>query len=85
LARAFCRRFPVFISLAKWRCIHLYHHQYTHTIDDPDRAIYARYPLRSRKFVRLLILDLCALNVLSTLKYFIDLPFGGMKDFNRRF
>ena len=84
LAR-FAAGFPVFISLAKWRFIHLYHHQYTHTIDDPDRAIYARYPLRSRKFVRLLILDLCALNVLSTLKYFIDLPFGGMKDFNRRF
>ncbi len=67
LAR-FAAGFPVFISLAKWRFIHLYHHQYTHTVDDPDRAIFARYPLRSRKFVRLLILDLCALNVLSTLK-----------------
>jgi fatty acid desaturase len=34
--------------------------------------------------VRLLLRDFCGLNVFSTLKYFIDLPFG-MKDFNRRF
>lgn len=83
LAR-FAAGFPVFISLAKWRFLHLYHHQYTHTADDPDRAIFARYPLESQKFVRLLLRDVCGLNVLSTLKYFIDLPFG-MKDFNRRF
>jgi len=83
LAR-FTAGFPVFISLAKWRFIHLYHHQYTHTMDDPDRAIFARYPLSSQKFIRLLLRDLCGLNVFSTLKYFIDLPFG-MKDFNRRF
>jgi len=83
LAR-FLAGFPVFISLAKWRFIHLYHHQYTHTTDDPDRAIFARYPLGSKKFLRLLLRDLCGLNVLSTLKYFIDLPFG-MKDFNGRF
>jgi fatty acid desaturase len=83
LAR-FAAGFPVFISLAKWRFIHLYHHQHTHTIDDPDRAIFARYPLGNQKFVRLLLRDMCGLNVFSTLKYFIDLPFG-MKDFNRRF
>ncbi len=83
LAR-FVAAFPVFISLAKWRFIHLYHHQYTHTAQDPDRAIFARYPLARQKFVRLLLRDVCGLNVLSTLKYFIDLPFG-MKDFNRRF
>ena len=83
LAR-FTAGFPVFISLAKWRFIHLYHHQYTHTADDPDRAIFARYPLESQEFVRLLLRDLCGLNVFSTWKYFIDLPFG-MKDFNRRF
>ncbi len=83
LAR-FLAGFPVFISLAKWRFIHLYHHQHTHTVDDPDRAIFARYPVGSKKFLRLLLRDLCGLNVLSTLKYFIDLPFG-MKDFNRRF
>jgi fatty acid desaturase len=76
--------FPVFISLAKWRFIHLYHHQYTHTADDPDRAIYARYPLESKKFLRLLIRDLCGLNVISTLKYFIDIPFV-TASFNRRF
>lgn len=75
---------PVFISLAKWRFIHLYHHQYTHTADDPDRAIYARYPLASQKFHRLLLRDLCGFNVLSTLKYFIDIPFVTEK-FNRRF
>jgi fatty acid desaturase len=83
LAR-FLAGFPVFISLAKWRFIHLYHHQYTHTGDDPDRAIFARYPLAQEKFVRLLMQDFCGFNVLSTVKYFIDLPFG-MKDFNRRF
>ena len=83
LAR-FLAGFPVFISLAKWRFIHLYHHQYTHTVNDPDRAIFARYPVGSKKFLRLLLRDLCGLNVLSTLKYFIDLPFG-MTDFNRRF
>ena len=83
LAR-FAAGFPVFISLSKWRFIHLYHHQYTHTENDPDRAIFARYPLESRKFFRLLLRDLSGLNVLSTLRYFIDLPFG-MKDFNRRF
>lgn len=76
--------FPVFISLAKWRFIHLYHHQYTHTADDPDRAIYARYPLAGRKFFRLLLLDVCGLNVISTLKYFIDIPFVSAS-FNRRF
>src|SRR5690606_32200433 len=76
--------FPVFISLAKWRLIHLYHHQYTHTADDPDRAIYARYPLAGRKFFRLLLRDVCGLNVVSTLKYFIDVPFISAS-FNRRF
>ena len=76
--------FPVFISLAKWRFIHLYHHQYTHTADDPDRAIYARYPLAQPKLCRLLLRDVCGLNVISTLKYFIDLPFL-TADFNRRF
>jgi fatty acid desaturase len=75
---------PVFISLAKWRFIHLYHHQYTHTADDPDRAIYARYPLTRWKFLSLLLRDLCGLNVISTVKYFIDLPFGA-ETFNRRF
>ena len=76
--------FPMFISLAKWRFIHLYHHQYTHTADDPDRAIYARYPLVNKKFLRLLLRDLCGLNMVTTLKYFIDLPFIG-PSFNRRF
>jgi fatty acid desaturase len=76
--------FSVFISLAKWRFIHLYHHQYTYTAQDPDRAIFARYPLARHKFVRLLLCDICGLNVFSTLKYFIDFPFG-MADFNRRF
>jgi fatty acid desaturase len=76
--------FPVFISLAKWRFIHLYHHQYTHTADDPDRAIYARYPLGSKKFLRLLLRDVCGLNVVTTLKYFIDIPLR-TRDFNRRF
>lgn len=83
LAR-FVAAFPVFISLAKWRFIHLYHHQYTHTFQDPDRAIFARYPLVRQKLIGLLLRDVCGLNVFSTLKYFIDLPFG-MKDFNRRF
>lgn len=83
LAR-FVAGFPVFISLAKWRFVHLYHHQYTHTADDPDRAIFARYPVGRQKFVRLLIRDLCGLNVLSTAKYFVDLPFA-TRDFNRRF
>jgi len=63
--------FPVFISLAKWRFIHLYHHQFTQTAHDPDRAIYARYPLGSRKFFRLLLRDVCGMNVLTTLKYFL--------------
>ncbi len=76
--------FPVFISLAKWRFIHLYHHQYTHTANDPDRAIYARYPLAEQKFKRLLLRDLCGMNVFSTLKYFIDIPFA-THGFNRRF
>ncbi|MBM4256970.1 MAG: hypothetical protein FJ147_13870 [Deltaproteobacteria bacterium] len=83
LAR-FAAGFPVFISLAKWRFIHLYHHQHTHTEHDPDRAIFVRYPLDRLKFMHLLGRDLCGVNVFSTLKYFIDLPFG-MKDFNRRF
>jgi fatty acid desaturase len=76
--------FPVFISLAKWRFIHLYHHQFTQTANDPDRAIYARYPLGSRKFFRLLLRDVCGMNVLTTLKYFIDLPLV-TPEFNRRF
>ncbi len=76
--------FPVFTSLAKWRLIHLYHHQYTHTAADPDRAIYARYPLNSRKFQRLLLRDLCGLNVITTLKYFMDVPLIA-REFNRRF
>lgn len=76
--------FPVFISLAKWRFIHLYHHQYTQTANDPDRAIYARYPLAEQKFKRLLLGDLCGVNVFSTLKYFIDIPFA-TQAFNRRF
>ncbi len=76
--------FPVFISLAKWRFIHLYHHQHTQTTDDPDRAIYARYPLGGRQFFRMLLRDVCGLNVLATLKYFIDLPLV-TPAFNRRF
>ena len=76
--------FPIFISLSKWRFIHLYHHQYTHTKDDPDRAIYARYPIGSRKFWSLLLQDVCGINVVNTLKYFIDLPFVS-KSFNRNF
>ena len=76
--------FPVFISLAKWRFIHLYHHQYTQTAEDPDRAIYARYPLGGRQFFRMLLRDVCGLNVLTTLKYFIDLPLV-TPTFNRRF
>ena len=76
--------FPVFISLAKWRFIHLCHHQHTHTADDPDRAIYARYPLAASAWWRLLARDVCGLNLVSTLKYFIDLPYV-TADFNRRF
>lgn len=76
--------FPVFISLSKWRFIHLYHHQAPHTADDPDRAIYARYPLERQKFLRLLLRDLSGLNVLATLKYFMDVPFTA-RAFNRRF
>jgi fatty acid desaturase len=75
---------PVFISLAKWRFIHLYHHQYTYTADDPDRVIYARYPLGSKKFLRLLLRDVGGLNVIATLKYFVDIPLV-TSDFNRRF
>lgn len=76
--------YPVWISLAKWRFIHLYHHQYTHTAEDPDRAIYARYPLTSKKLLHLLLRDLCGLNVIATLKYFIDIPLL-TPAFNRRF
>ena len=76
--------FPVFISLAKWRFIHLSHHQYTHTADDPDRTIYARYPLAASAWWRLLVRDGCGANILSTLKYFIDIP-GVTARFNRRF
>lgn len=76
--------FPVFTSLAKWRFIHLYHHQSPHTADDPDRAIYARYPIARKKFLHVLLRDLCGLNVISTLKYFMDVPFVG-RAFNRRF
>ncbi|MBI3246485.1 MAG: fatty acid desaturase family protein [Deltaproteobacteria bacterium] len=83
LARFFAA-FPVFISLAKWRFIHLYHHQHTHTAEDPDRAIYARYPLNRQKFRQLLLRDVCGLNVFSTLKYFIDIPLV-TAEFNRRF
>ncbi|MGE0821034.1 MAG: fatty acid desaturase family protein [Candidatus Binatia bacterium] len=80
----FVAAFPIFISLSKWRFIHLYHHQYTHTAADPDRAIYGRYPLTRTKFFRVLVRDTCGLNVIATLKYFIDIPFLG-KGFNRRF
>lgn len=76
--------FPVFISLSKWAFIHLQHHRHTHTADDPDRAIYARYPLATKKFRCLLLRDVCGLNVISTLKYFADVPFV-TKQFNRRF
>jgi fatty acid desaturase len=76
--------FPVFTSLSKWRFIHLYHHQAPHTADDPDRAIYARYPLERRKFLRVLLRDLSGLNVPATLKYFMDVPFVA-RAFNRRF
>lgn len=76
--------FPVFISLSKWAFIHLRHHRHTHTADDPDRAIYARYPLAAKKFRRLLLRDVCGLNVISTLKYFADVPFVTGR-FNRRF
>lgn len=76
--------FPVFISLSKWAFIHLRHHRHTHTADDPDRAIYARYPLAAKKFRRLLLRDVCGLNVISTLKYFADVPFV-TGQFNRRF
>jgi fatty acid desaturase len=76
--------FPVLISLAKWRFIHLYHHQYTQTTDDPDRAIYARYPLTWAKAKHLLLRDACGRNVIPTLKYFLDLPFVTAA-FNRRF
>ncbi len=76
--------FPVFISLSKWAFIHLQHHRHTHTADDPDRAIYARYPLAAKKLRRLLLRDVCGLNVVSTLKYFADVPFV-TGQFNRRF
>ena len=65
--------FPVFISLSKWRFIHLYHHQYTHTKDDPTGPSMPVTP-GSGAFRRLLVRDVCGLNVISTLKYFIDLP-----------
>lgn len=76
--------FPVFISLSKWKFIHLFHHQFTHTDLDPDRAIYSRYPLRSTSFWALLARDICGRNVVSTLRYFLDVPFGA-RDFNVRF
>lgn len=76
--------FPVFTSLSKWRFIHLYHHQAPHTADDPDRAIYARYPLERQKFLRVLLRDLSGLNVLATSKYFMDVPLVA-RAFNRRF
>ncbi len=76
--------FPVLISLAKWRFIHLYHHQYTQTENDPDRAIYARYPLARKKARLMLLRDLCGRNVIATVKYFLDIPFVTVA-FNRRF
>lgn len=80
----FLATFPVFISLSKWSFIHLQHHKHTNTPYDPDRAIYARYPLATTKFRRLLLQDIFGLNVISTLKYFTDLPFVTRR-FNRRF
>lgn len=76
--------FPVFISLAKWRFVHLYHHQYTQTASDPDRAIYTRYPLACDKARQILLRDFCGRNVIATVKYFIDIPFV-TEAFNRRF
>ena len=76
--------FPVFISLAKWRFVHLYHHQYTQTANDPDRAIYARYPLARAEARQILLRDFCGRNVIATVKYFIDIPFV-TEAFNRRF
>jgi fatty acid desaturase len=78
-----CRRAAVEI-FALFQRGELYHHQFTQTVNDPDRAIYARYPLGSRKFFRLLLRDVCGMNVLTTLKYFIDLPLV-TPEFNRRF
>jgi fatty acid desaturase len=84
LACRLATSFPTFISLSKWRFIHLYHHQYTYRAGDPDTAIFGRYPITKKKFRKLVIRDLFGLNVLTNLKYFIDLPFSG-KRFNRKF
>jgi len=76
--------FPTFVSVSKWRFIHLLHHAYTFTDADPDVAIFARYPLDRKKARRLMVKDLCGRNVFSNLKYFIDLPWGS-EAFNDRF
>jgi fatty acid desaturase len=82
LGRMTCA-FPVFISLHKWRFIHMWHHGRTATEEDPDLAIYDRFPLERAQLRRLLLRDLTGLNTIAVLHYFIDLPFGS-RAFNRR-
>ena len=49
---------PVFVDLAVYRGYHMTHHVKTGTIDDPDLANYANYPVRPGSLLRKFLRDL---------------------------
>jgi fatty acid desaturase len=73
-ARYFCA-FPVFISLSRYRAMHLAHHRFLGTPLDPDLALYRHYPLPLSRYLKKLALSFFSGKMLwNFMDYYTDIP-----------
>lgn len=98
IGRYFCA-FPCFISLSKYRRLHLFHHRAVGVKDwDPDYGIYSPFPVGLGSYIKSQIADLVALRTLKKhIDYYTEWPefrstylirdrrrqLGGQSDFGR--
>lgn len=75
IGRYFCA-FPTFISFSKYRRLHLLHHGTVGSEKwDPDRHLYAAYPIRVKSFVAIQLARLLTLRTLiDFFSYYTEFP-----------
>ncbi len=75
VGRWFCA-FPTFISLSKYRKLHLLHHRaLSHPIGDPDYHLYVDYPLSKKNFFLNSLLDVITLrSSWKFIQYYTEIP-----------
>lgn len=63
LARYLCY-FPVFISFARAKSLHMLHHRFLGEGKDPDHYLFSEYPLSFYKWIRRILRDMLTMKIL---------------------